>query len=105
MDSKEVELVVGRKYYSHLSKDECGFWANGTKYDGVMLIVKAKVDPVLSSMMYFGEIVSGLKAYGRPGDEICFGDQSPLHLALTPCDEDDTIDINLFLDDIFDGDL
>lgn len=105
MDSKEVELVVGRKYYSHLSKDECGFWANGTKYDGVMLIVKAEVDSVTSITMYFGEIVSGLKAYGRPGDKICFGDQSPLHLALTPCDEDETIDINLFLDDIFDGGL
>lgn len=105
MDNKGTELFVGSRYYSRLSKDECGFWANKTKYDGVMLVVKAEVDTDTGIMMYFGEIVSGLKAYGRPGDEICFGDQSPLHLALTPCDEDKIIDINLFLDDIFDGGL
>ena len=105
MDNKGTELFVGSKYYSRLSEDESGFWANETKYDGVVLIVKAEVDPVIDSTMYFGEIVSGLKGYGRPGDEICFGDQSPLHLALTPCDEDETIDVNLLLDDIFDGGL
>lgn len=105
MDNKGTELFVGSRYYSRLSEDEDGFWTNETKYDGVMLIAKIEEDSDISGRMYYGKIVSGLKAYGSPGDEVCFGDQSPLHLALTPCDEDKTIDINLSLDDIFDGGL
>lgn len=103
MDNKGIELAVGNKYCSRLSEDESGFWANDTKYDGVMLIVK--VEEESGGVVYTGKIESGLKAYGKPGGEIFFGDQSPLHLALTPCDEDEIIDINLFLDDIFDGGL
>ena len=103
MDNKGIELTVGNKYCSRLSEDESGFWANNTGYDGVMLIANVKGEA--GSIVYTGKIESGLKAYGKPGGEISFCDQSPLHFALTPCDEDETIDINLFLDDIFDGGL
>lgn len=103
MDNKGIELTVGNKYCSRLSEDESGLWTDDKKYDGVMLIVN--VEGKAGMIVYTGKIESGLKAYGKPGGEIFFGDQSLLHLALTPCDEDKTIDINLFLDDIFDGGL
>lgn len=99
MDNKGIELVVGNKYCSRLSEDKSGFWTDDTRYDGVMLIVNVEED--MGGIVYTGKIESGLKAYGKPGGEIPFGDQSPLHLALSLCENDETFDLSLSLDDLF----
>lgn len=99
MDNKGIKLTVGNKYCSRLSEDESGFWTNDTRYDGVMLIVTVTEEP--GSIVYTGTIESGFKAYGKPGGEISFGDQSPLHLALSLCENDEIFDLSLSLDDLF----
>lgn len=94
-----AELVIGAKYYSNLSEVDTLF-KGITDFNGTMVISKIIPDEG-SQIEYVGKIVDGLARYGKVGEEILFQKNSPLHLALTPCEDDNIPDLSLLLDDIF----
>ena len=98
-----AELVIGAKYYSDLSEVDA-FFKGITDFNGTMVISEI-IQEADFEIKYVGKIIDGLARYGKVGDNVIFCKNSPLHLALTPCEVGDISDLSLSLDDIFDGGL
>lgn len=98
-----LDLVIGDKYYSNLSEADA-FFEGITDFNGTMVISEIILE-ANGEVKYIGKIVDGLARYGKVGDNVIFCKNSPLHLALTPCEVGDISDLSLSLDDIFDGGL
>lgn len=96
-----AELVIGAKYYSNLSEVDTLF-KGITDFNGTMVISEI-IQKEDFEIKYVGKIIDGLARYGGVGDDILFCKNSPLHLALTPCEDDNISDLSLSLDDIFGG--
>lgn len=98
-----LDLVIGDKYYSNLSEVDT-FFEGITDFNGTMVISEIILE-ANGEVKYVGKIVDGLARYGKVGEKILFQKNSPLHLALTSCEDDSIPNLSLLFDDIFDGGL